>query len=98
MDRRELKELLKPFIAKCADYGKPLSDLSIEEAYPGDNSTSYIIKVMAPWINDMSCFSAIDILFDILWETTDEEIRKKVFSIQVVNDKEELQLNPELMY
>lgn len=98
MDKRELKELLKPFIAKCAENGKPLSDVSIEEAYPGDNSTSYIIQVVAPWIYEMSCFNALDFLFDILWETTDEETRRKIFSIQILNNKEELQLVPELMY
>lgn len=98
MDRRELKELLKPFIDKCAEKGRPLTNVCIEEAYPGDNSTSYIIQVTAPWIYQMSCFNALDILFDILWETTDEETRKKVFSIQILNSNEQLELLPELTY
>lgn len=90
MDRKQLKELLQPFLAKCAEEGKPLKDICVEEAFPGDLSTSYIIQVKASWVDEMYCSEAIDFLFDILWETTDEEIRKKVFSIQVLDSNDEL--------
>ncbi|AEI49966.1 hypothetical protein [Runella slithyformis] len=90
MDRRELKYLLKPFQEKCAENGKPLSDICIEEAFPGDTSTSYILQVKAPWVDEMYCSTALDFLFDVLWETTDEETRKKVFSIQVLDSSDEL--------
>ncbi|MFN3379777.1 MAG: hypothetical protein ACK41O_10000 [Runella zeae] len=90
MDRRELKKILEPFKAKCAEKGKPLVDICIEEAFPGDNSTSFIVQVKAPWVDSMYCSEAIDFLFDTLWETTDEEIRKKVFSIQVLDSRDEL--------
>jgi hypothetical protein len=90
MDRRELKKILEPFKAKCAEKGKPLVDICIEEAFPGDNSTSFIVQVKAPWVDSMYCSEAIDFLFDTLWETTDAEIRKKVFAIQVLDSREEL--------
>lgn len=70
--------------------GRPLSDICLEEAFPGDASTSYILQVRAPWIDTMSCYSALDFLFDVLWETTNEETRTKVFSIQVLDSKDEL--------
>lgn len=38
----------------------------------------------------MYCSEAIDFLFDTLWDTTSEEVRKKVFSIQVFDSKDEL--------
>lgn len=90
MDRTKLKELLKPFQAKCAERARPLTSLCIEEAFPGDSSTSYIIQVKAFWVDDISCSEAIDFLFDTLWETTSEETRKKIFSIQVLDSKNEL--------
>ena len=90
MDRTELKELLKPFEAKCAEKGKPLDGICIEDAFPGDSSTSFIVQVKAHWVDDMYCYEAIDFLFDVLWETTDEEIRKKVFFIQVIDSRGEL--------
>ncbi|GHB69811.1 hypothetical protein GCM10007390_24290 [Persicitalea jodogahamensis] len=34
--------MLKPFEAKCAEKGKALTDICIEEAYPGDVSTSLV--------------------------------------------------------
>ena len=90
MDRTELKELLKPFEARCAERGKPLEGICVEDAFPGDISTSFIVQVKAPWVDEMYCSDAIDFLFDILWETTDEEIRKKVFFIQVIDSQGEL--------
>jgi hypothetical protein len=90
MDRKQLKELLQPFQAKCAEKGKPLTDICVEEAFPGDITTSYIIQVKAPWVDDIYCSEAIDFLFDTLWETTNEETRKKVFSIQVLDSRDEL--------
>jgi hypothetical protein len=98
MDREELKELLTPFAAKCSEKGKPLSDYCIKEAFPGDASTSFIVQVKAPWLDEMYCSDALDLLFEILWETTDEETRKKVFSIQIIDSKDHLQCwaEPEL--
>ena len=90
MDRAELIKALEPFKMKCAQKGRPLVDICIEEAFPGDVSTSYIVQVKAPWVDEVSCWDAIDFLFDTLWETTSEENRKKVFSIKVVDSKDEL--------
>lgn len=90
MDRTELKQILKPFKAKCAEKGRPLVEICIEEAFPGDTSTSFIVQVKAPWVDDMYCSDAIDFLFDTLWETTNEEVRRKIFSIQVLDSKDQL--------
>lgn len=90
MDRKQLRELLHPFSIECAEKGKPLTDMCLEEAYPGDSSTSYIIQIKADWVDGTSCSDAIDFLFDILWETTTEETRKRIFSIQVLDSKDKL--------
>lgn len=90
MDSEKLKSCLVPFIAKCAEKGKAITGICVEEAFPGDISTSYIVKVQAPWVDNMYCSDAIDFLFDVLWETTDEELRRKIFSIQVLSSKNEL--------
>lgn len=90
MDRAELKKILEPFHAKCAEKGKPLLGICVEEAFPGDTSTSFIIQVKASWVDGMYCSDAIDFLFDTLWETTNEEIRKNVFSIQVIDSTSQL--------
>jgi hypothetical protein len=88
MDRKQLRDLLQPFSLKCTEKGKPLTDMCIVEAFPGDSSTSYIIQVKADWVDGASCSDALEFLFEILWETTDEEIRKKVFSIQILDSKD----------
>ncbi|MFV0345467.1 MAG: hypothetical protein ACK5IQ_04375 [Bacteroidales bacterium] len=70
MDRKELNKKLRPFIQKAESDCYPL-DFCLEEAYPGDNATSYILKVKATWIDEMSCSEAISTLSEILWETVD---------------------------
>ena len=90
MDRTELKSNLKNFQDLCAKRGMPLADLCVEEAYPGDNSTSFIVKVKAAWVDDMPCSKALDFLFDVLWESSDENIRTKIFMIQVLDSSDDL--------
>lgn len=95
MDRTELNQLLKPFITKCAEKNRALTEICLQEAFPGDISTSYIVQIKALWFDDMDCWEAIDFLIDVLWETTDEATRKKVFSIQVLDSKNELHCSSE---
>jgi hypothetical protein len=90
MDRNELEVSLQYFRAACQEKGKPLADMCIIEAYPGDISTSYIIQVKADWVEEMDCSDAIDFLFDTLWETSDENIRKNIFSIEVLDSNDQL--------
>jgi hypothetical protein len=84
MDRAELMKALEPFSARCAELGRPLDSIRLEEAYPGDSSTSYIVRVEAAWANGRSLWYAIDFLFDVLFETVTYAMRTKVFTIQVV--------------
>jgi hypothetical protein len=84
MDRAALKKLLEPFIERCAAKGKPLDEIHLKEAYPGDDSTSYIIEVRASWYAELSCAEVLDILFGFLWETTDVETRRNIFCIKVL--------------
>lgn len=90
MDRNQLEKSLQSFRDACQTKGKPLADMCIFGAYPGDISTSYIIQVKADWVEEMDCSVAIDFLFDILWETSDENIRKHIFSIQILDSNDQL--------
>ena len=90
MDRTELKKRLVPFKERCAEKGRPLIGLCLEEAYPGDSSTSFIVQVKAHWFDGLSCSEIIDFLFDILWETTDVATRTKIFYLQILDGSDEL--------
>lgn len=90
MDRNQLEVSLQSFRAACQAKEKPLANMCIFEAYPGDASTSYIIQVKASWVEDMDCSNAIDFLFDTLWETSDENVRKHIFSIEVLDSNDQL--------
>lgn len=83
MDRSELTQRLMPFQEAAGRKGFPIHDLVLEEAFPGDAATSYIVTVSAPWANGMSAFQAIGSLSEILWETTDPATRIHVFSILI---------------
>jgi hypothetical protein len=90
MDREQLKNELKSFQEKCAFENKPLNHIGLDEAYPGDSSTSYIVQVVAPWIKNIPVSVALDFLFDKLWETTSVEVRKNIFSIQIFDSSNDL--------
>lgn len=87
MDRAELIKALEPFSLRCADLGRPLDNIKLEDAYPGDSSTSYIVQVEAAWANGRSLWYAIDFLFDVLFETVSYKTRTKVFTIQVIRQQ-----------
>lgn len=87
MDRAKLENKLDTdFKAGCLKKGYPLIDICLEEAYLGDISTSYIVNIVAQWAKDMDCSAALDILIDILWETTEIEYREAIFSINIYAD------------
>ncbi len=90
MDRNQLEVSLQSFRKACAIKEKPLAEICIVEAYPGDISTSFIIQVKANWIEEMDCSETLDFLFDTLWETSDESIRKHIFSIEVLDSNDQL--------
>lgn len=87
MDRAELMKALEPFGVRCAELGRALDTIRLEEAYPGDSSTSYIVQVEAAWANGRSLWYAIDFLFDVLFETVPYKTRTKIFTIQVLRQQ-----------
>jgi hypothetical protein len=91
MDRKsDLMNKLETFRLECEKAEKPLMDICLEEAFPGDNSTSFILKVKALWLDELSLSRGLDVLLAILWATTDIPTRTQIFSICVVNSNEEI--------
>ncbi len=99
MDQTELTNKLQPFIAACEKQGYPLKDLCLEEAYPGVASSSFIVKVVALWVDDLgSCSEALDILLAILWETVNEQTRRHIFALYILDDQDLLHcISPSLV-
>jgi hypothetical protein len=88
MDRNKLEQKLNAsFREECKKIGYPLIDICLDEAYPGDSSTSYIVNIIADWVKTMDCSQALDILIDVLWNTTEFEFREAIFAINVFSDK-----------
>lgn len=87
MDRNKLEQKLnKDFKEGCLKKGYPLDDICLSEAYPGDDSTSFIVNVIASWVKDMDCSIALDLLIDVLWDTTEIEYRQAISSIKIYAD------------
>lgn len=91
MDRKELSQNLQEFKKACEAKGYTMGDIYYETAYPGDTSSSYIVKMMVrkEWIKLMPTRGqALDALIDILWETTTPEIRAYVHVISIYEEHE----------
>jgi hypothetical protein len=97
MDRKQLEGKLELFKDECANRGKPIEGICLEEAYPGDASTSYILKVKAKWIDGMSCSKALDFLLDVLWDKVDVKVRESIFSVYVLTSDDELHCNRDII-
>ena len=91
MDSKQLKTSLADFEKECRTRNLSLSYLRIKEAYPGDSSTSYLVEVSAPWFSDITCSEALDLLIDILWDTTTIEIRTSIHAIKILYNDEVIQ-------
>lgn len=84
MDIKELEKKLQVFFEKCREKGFPLENYCIIE-----ENSEYILEVKANWIDELeSCSKALDILNDILWDTTNIETRKNIFAISILDSEE----------
>jgi hypothetical protein len=90
MDFSELRKQIEAFSAECAKRGCPIAEYCLNEAYPGDSSTSYFFDLKANWIQDDKCFEAIDFFTDVMFEVMSVEARTKIFSIRVFTSEDEL--------
>lgn len=85
MDIKELEKKLQVFFEKCREKGFPLENYCIIE-----ENSEYILEVKANWIDELeSCSKALDILNDILWDTTNIETRKNIFAISILDSEEQ---------
>lgn len=92
MDRKELEKSLIDFRNKCAEMQIPLEEFDLEEAYPGDSSTSFILKVKSDWMVGLPIHKAIKSLTSVLWDTTTQDVRRNIFAIKILENKKELEL------
>ncbi|MFZ7115333.1 MAG: hypothetical protein ACO1G9_08165 [Bacteroidota bacterium] len=90
MDRRELDKEIIYFINKCNEYGKPILEYCLNEAYPGASNTSYFFDIKATWVKDDECFEAISFFTDVMFEAMSLEARQRIFSIRVFSSEDQL--------
>jgi hypothetical protein len=95
MDRVELMQQLQHFREECVKRGYPLKNMCLKEVDPGDRFTSYFLRVGVDWVWSTGISSALDILIDVLWDTTDVETRKNIFAIDVRDGEEKLDCMPD---
>ena len=91
MDREQLNLKLQTFKNACLEKGYIKGDFYFDEAYPGDSSTAFIVKmtVNKQWMDSMSTRGqALDALIDVLWETTPSETRACVHVLTIFDEAE----------
>jgi hypothetical protein len=91
MDRKELAIKLENFKQVCQAKGYITGELYFDEAYLGDSSSSFIVKMIVKksWMDTMSSTgTALDALIDVLWDTTDAKTRASVHVLSIYNEDE----------
>jgi hypothetical protein len=81
---KQLEIKILKFFEICKEKNYPVESYCFIE-----NETDFILEVKANWIDEMnSCSNALDILNDILWETTDAFTRREIFAISILDSNE----------
>ena len=91
MDREQLNIKLQAFKNACLGKGYIKGNFYFDEAYPGDSSTAFIVKmtVKKEWIDTMSTRGqALDALIDVLWGTTTPGTRASVHVLTIFDEAE----------
>lgn len=92
MDKQALIAKLEGYKKACQERGYIMGDFYLDEAYPGDTSTSYVVKMIVnkAWRETMSSpGKALFELLELLFETTDAKTREKVFTISIYDENEQ---------
>lgn len=86
MDRNKLDIELRNFCRASNNKGYPILIEGLSEAYPGVHQTSFTVHIREEdWGGEISCSAILDKILPILFETTSEEARQLIFSLDVYN-------------
>ncbi len=85
MDKQELNNKLELFKRTCSEKGYIEDGIVFEEAYPGMIPSSFIVDVLGKqdWVDKTYSGLALKQLIQVLWETTDANIRENIFTIRI---------------
>jgi hypothetical protein len=91
MNKEELNFNLKTFKQVCQDKGYIIGQLYFDKPNSTKILPSFIVKMMGRkvWLDAMgSRDKALDVLIDVLWETTTPQIRESVYILNLYNEDE----------
>ena len=81
MDKAALKQALAPFVELGQVEDKPFAIVRLDDAIPGIATGTFIVRIVAPWAGQPGTEDVYGILTDLLWRSTDENIRRAVFAL-----------------
>ncbi len=86
MDREQLELELSNFCQESSKREYPIVIDGLSEAYPGVANSSVTVHIrVEDWAGGMSCSSILDQLLPILFDSTSDNARRQIFSIDVYN-------------
>jgi len=89
MDIKELVVECGVFANACDKSGLALDHFCLIPTIEG-SADVYTMNINATWIDGMACSKAIDRLSTIMWEVMSVEARRKIFSINIFDENDEL--------
>ena len=81
MDKATLEQALLPFLELGKAEGKPFTIVRLDEAIPGIDTGSFIVRIVAAWAGQPGTEDVYGTLTDLLWRSTDEATRQAVFAL-----------------
>ena len=83
MDRTELARRLAAFVALGQREGLPFRIVRFDNEFPGVETGTYAVRVVAPWAAGKSFGERMDPLIDLLWRSTDRDTRGGIAYLDV---------------
>jgi len=86
MDRNKLEIELSKFCETTSEKGLPILIDGLSEAYLGVHLTSYTVHIrVSDWGGGLTCSDILNHILPVLYESTSEEARQMIFSLDVYN-------------
>lgn len=90
MDKKILVTEIRKMLGSFKNEDKCFSFVSLEPVYPSLSDSTYILNVFAPWVKNISCYGAIDIIIDKMHKTMSKTYRNWISRVHIYENENDI--------
>jgi hypothetical protein len=90
MDKQILVTEIKKMLTSFKNQDKCFTFVSIEPVYPNLTDSTYILNVFAPWVNEISCYDAIDLIIKKMHKTISKQYQSYISRVHIYENENDI--------